>query len=51
VLSDRGLCDELVTRPQESNRLCCVIVSDLETSWMRRPWPIGSCCAPPQKYL
>ena len=26
VLSGRGLCDELVTRPEESYRLCCVVV-------------------------
>jgi len=39
VLSGRGLCDELITRPEESYRLCCVVVCDLETSWMRRPWP------------
>ena len=39
VLSGRGLCDELITRPEESYRLWCVIVCDLETSWMRRPWP------------
>ena len=39
VLSGRGLCDELVTRPEESYRLWCVIVCDLETSRMRRPWP------------
>ena len=38
VLSGRGLCDELITRPQESYyRLWCVVVCDLETSWMRRP--------------
>ena len=40
VLSGRGLCDELITRPEESYRLWCV-VCDLETSWMRRPWPTG----------
>ena len=34
VLSGRGLCDELITRPEESYRLCCVIVCDLETSRM-----------------
>ena len=39
VLSGRGLCDELITRPQESYRLWCVIVCDLETSRMRRAWP------------
>ena len=32
VLSGRGLCDELVTGPEESYRLCCVGVYDLETS-------------------
>ena len=32
VLSGRGLCDELITRPEESYRLCCVVVCDLETS-------------------
>ena len=39
VLSGRGLCDEPITRPEESYRLCCVVVCDLETSRMRRPWP------------
>ena len=39
VLSVRGLCDELITRPEESYRLWCVAVCDLETSRMRRPWP------------
>jgi hypothetical protein len=24
VLSGRGLCDELVSRPEESYRVCCV---------------------------
>ena len=32
VLSGRGLCDELITRPEESYRLWCVIVCDQETS-------------------
>jgi len=41
VLSGRGLCDELITRPEESYRLWCVFVCDLENSWLRRPWPIG----------
>ena len=31
VLSGRGLCEELITRPEESYRLWCV-VCDLETS-------------------
>jgi len=37
VLSGRGLCDELITRPEESYRLCCVVVCDLETSRMGAP--------------
>ena len=32
VLSGRGLCDELITRPEGSYRLWCVVVCDLETS-------------------
>jgi len=32
VLSGRGLCDELITRPEESYRLWYVVVCDLETS-------------------
>ena len=39
VFSGRGLCDELITRPEESYRLWCVVVCDLETSRKRRPWP------------
>jgi hypothetical protein len=43
VLSGRGLCDELITPPEESYRLCvrararvcvCVCVCDLETPTM-----------------
>ena len=34
VLSGRGLCDKLTTRP-ENYRLCCVAVCDVETSSMR----------------
>jgi hypothetical protein len=46
VLSDRGLCDELITRPEESYRLCvCLIVWDLETPTTRRPRPELGCCA------
>jgi len=41
VLSGRGLCDGLITRPEEYYRLWCVVVCDLETSIMRRPWPSG----------
>ena len=39
ILSGRSLCDALITRPEESYRLWCVVVCDLETSRMRRPWP------------
>ena len=39
VLSGRGLCDKLITRPEESYRLWCVVVCDLENSRMRKPWP------------
>jgi len=38
VLSGRGLCDELLTRPEESYRLCCVVVCDLETSRIGAPY-------------
>ena len=38
VLSGRGLCDELITCPEESYRLCCVVVCDLETSGMGAPY-------------
>jgi len=41
VLSGRGHYDELITRPEKFYRLWCVVVCDLETSWMRRPWPTG----------
>ena len=38
VLSGRGLCDELITRPEESYRLWCVFVCDLETSRIGAPY-------------
>ena len=38
VLSGRGLCDKLITRPEESYRLWCVVVCDLETSRMGAPY-------------
>ena len=38
VLSGRGLCDELITRPEESYRLWCVVVCDLETSRAGAPY-------------
>jgi len=36
VLSGRGLCDGMITRPEESYRLWRVVVCDLETSKTRR---------------
>ena len=30
MLSGRGLCDGLITRPEESYRLWCMVVCDLE---------------------
>ena len=37
MLSGRGLCDELITRPEESYRLWCVVVCVLETSRIGDP--------------
>ena len=50
AVSGRGLCDELVTRPEESYRLWCV-VCDLVTSRMRRPRPaLGGCATGNKKF-
>ena len=38
MLSGRGLCDELITRPEESYRLWCVVMCDLETSRKGAPY-------------
>ena len=38
VLSGRGLCDELIARPEESYPLWCVFVCDLETSRICAPY-------------
>ena len=38
MLSGRGLCDELITRPEESYQLCCVVGCDLETSRIGAPY-------------
>jgi hypothetical protein len=43
VLSGRGPCDGLITSPEESFRMWCVVVCDLETSKMRRLWPTVGC--------
>jgi len=39
VLSGRSLCDGLITRPEESYRIWCVVVCDQETSKTRRLKP------------
>jgi len=39
VLSGRGLGVGPITRPEVFFWLWCVVVCDLETSWMRRPCP------------
>jgi hypothetical protein len=49
VLSGTGLYNELITRPEESYRLWCVVVCDLETSWMRSPWPTGKLLCPKER--
>jgi hypothetical protein len=45
VLLGRSLCDGPITRPEESYRLWCVTVCDLEILRSRRPWPVLGCCA------
>jgi hypothetical protein len=40
VLSGRGLCDGLITRPQDSYRLWRVVVCDQETSKTKRLKPV-----------
>jgi len=43
VLSGRGLCDGMNTRPEEC--VCvCVIECDLNASIMKRPWPFTGRC-------
>jgi hypothetical protein len=49
VLSGKGLCDELITRPDKSYRLWCVVVCDLENSWRRRLYPALSRSAKKKK--
>jgi len=38
VLSGRVPCDELITRPEESYQLWCVVVCDLERSRVGAPY-------------
>jgi len=43
VLSGRGLCDELITCPEESYRLWSVVLCDLETSKEEAKSPPNGC--------
>jgi hypothetical protein len=43
VLSGRGLCIGLITRPEESYRMCSVSECDREASTMRKPRPTRGC--------
>jgi hypothetical protein len=45
VLSGRGLCVGLITRPKESYQLWCVSECDRETSIKMRSCPTRGCCA------
>jgi hypothetical protein len=45
MLSARGLCVGLITRPEESYRAVYLTECDHEFSIMRRPWPNRGCCA------
>ena len=44
VLSGRGLCDELIARPEETYRLCCVVcdLENLVNEEAMARW--GGCC-------
>jgi hypothetical protein len=48
VMSGRGLCDELITRPEESYRLWCVVMCDPRNFVNEEAlahWGGGGCCA------
>ena len=49
VLSGRGLCEELMTRPEKSYRLWRVVVCDLETSKEEAKSPLKGCEQKPTK--
>jgi hypothetical protein len=51
VLSGTGFFSAggMITRPEESYQLLCVVVCDLETSRMRRSWPALGRCATGEK--
>jgi len=43
VLSGKGLCDELINRPEKSYRLWCVVVCDQETRTRGGYSPLEGC--------
>ena len=45
MLSGKGLCDELIIRPEESYQVQCIWECDRKAWIMRRPWPTRNCCA------
>ena len=47
VISGRGLCDDVVARPEESYQVWCVCVCECnrKASKMGRVWRIVGCCA------
>jgi len=54
VLSGRGLCDELITRPEESYRLWCVVCGLENTPLVNEEegqGPLGGYRAPPKKFV
>jgi hypothetical protein len=51
VLSDIGLCDELITRSEESYQLWLVGVCDHETSWYEEAIAIVRWAAEPEKII
>jgi len=45
VLSGRGLCVGLITRPEKTYRLWCLTECDRKALIMRKPWPTKGWCA------
>jgi hypothetical protein len=44
VLLGRGLCDGLITRPENSYRLWCIVVYDLKPRERGGPGSLGGSC-------
>ena len=45
MLSGRGVCDGLITHPEESYRLSYVVCHQETSSRRRKPWPALGCSA------